>query len=151
MWMWHFLQLKISTMYRTNRPWCVINDTRWVWHFFWTVKIFWTVQMRPMPNRYIMYLTRTLTNNKLLPSYSAFWLQDSMSTTDWKMSGHLVSLIKHHGLFAHTLVTFLHQSNVFFTRLTRKSWFTSWPTSLNPRVLTQNSHALPITSIQGVF
>ena len=38
----------------------------------------------------------------------------------------------------------------FKTRLTRKSWFTSCHTSLNPRVLTQNSHALP-TSIQGVF
>jgi len=20
------------TMYGTNRPWCLINDTRWVWH-----------------------------------------------------------------------------------------------------------------------
>ena len=38
----------------------------------------------------------------------------------------------------------------FLTRLTRKSWFTSRHTSLNPRILTQNSHALP-TSIQGVF
>jgi hypothetical protein len=79
------------------------------------------------------------------------WLQDSMSTTYWKMCSHLVSLIKHHGLFAHTLCPILHPIQRFFkTRLTRKSGFTSWHTSLNPRVLTPNSHALP-TSIQGVF
>jgi len=22
----------MSTMYGTNRPWWLINDTRWVWH-----------------------------------------------------------------------------------------------------------------------
>ena len=30
------------------------------------------------------------------------------------MSSHLVSLIKHHGLFAHTLLSFLHPIQRFF-------------------------------------
>jgi len=26
-------KIKMSTMYGTNSPWCLINDTRWAWHF----------------------------------------------------------------------------------------------------------------------
>ena len=80
-------------------------------------------------------LNKTYNRRILFGIYSRKLLASMSSTTHWKMSGHLVSLIKHHGLFAPYIVAnFTPNPTFFFTSLTRKSWFTSWHTSLNPRV-----------------
>ena len=64
-------------------------------------------------------LNKTYNRRILFGIYSRKLLASMSSTTHWKMSGHLVSLIKHHGLFAHTLLSFLHPIQ---RSLTRKSW-----------------------------
>ena len=64
---------------------------------------------------------------------------------------HLVSLIKHHGLFAPYIVAnFTPNPTFLLTFLNRKSWFTSWHTSLNPRVFFPHT-CYSIYPINGSF
>jgi hypothetical protein len=66
----------------------------------------------------IIYNNKQVSNNNVIRNvtYSAKPLVDYTTRCHQhgKMFGHLVSLIKHHGLFAHTLATFLHPIQRFF-------------------------------------
>jgi hypothetical protein len=96
---------KCVTMYEENKPSTLINDTRWGGHFFRAILV-----RSAMPNIIITYyyILHIIIRSYILPSY--YFIRHSRIYTIRKMFDckkcpvHLVSFIKHHGLFVPYIV-----------------------------------------------